>query len=155
MKNIAVSKNLSLTYILISDFDSETQKSKQEADEALKTIGEIEGIIKDTIRQTLEAQQTLTEATNNANSALEKVQQADVLAKNTSEAVDNITKIAELLRDNATTLNNEANQMSYRVEETEVKMNELFKLTKPNDPLINAAKEAVSMSLKFLLILHF
>lgn len=133
-----------ITNRFFPDFDTETQKSKQEADEALKTIGEIEQIIENTIRKTQEAQQNLTDAADNANSALEKVLQADVLAKNTSEAVDKVAKEAEILRDNATILNNEAVDMNDRVQETEMKLNKFFEWTKTNDSLINAAKEAVS-----------
>lgn len=138
---------------IFSDFDTETQKSKQEADEALKTIGEIEQIIEDTIRKTQEAQENLTDAADNANSALEKVLQADVLAKNTSEAVDKIAREAEILKNNATVLNNEATDMNYRVQETEIKLNKFFEWTKTNDSLINAAKEAVSRIIFSVLLL--
>lgn len=91
----------------------------------------------------------MTDAALNANVALENVQQADVLAKNTSDAVDKIAKQAELLRENATGLNDEANEMSVRVEDTENKLNEFFERTKSNDSLINAAKEAVSIDYTF------
>lgn len=68
-----------------------------------------------------------------------------MLAKNTSDAVDKIAKEAEILKDNATVLNNEATDMSYRVQESEIKLNKFFEWTKTNDSLINAAKEAVSI----------
>lgn len=73
--------------------------------------------------------------------------EADSLATNTSEAVDKIAKESHLLRDNATTLNKEAEDMSVRVQETENKLNDIFERAKTNDSLINAAKEAVSINL--------
>lgn len=97
----------------------------------------------------------MTEAAVNADIALEKVSQAGVLAKNTSIAVDKIAKEAELLRNNATALNSEAEDMSYRVEETEDKLNQFFELTKTNSSLINAAKEAVSMISAYVHFLQF
>lgn len=73
--------------------------------------------------------------------------EADSLATNTSEAVDKIAKESHLLRDNATALNKEAEDMSVRVQETENKLNDIFERAKTNDSLINAAKEAVSINL--------
>lgn len=76
---------------------------------------------------------------------MEKVLQADVLAQNTSEAIGNITKEAKLLKVNATALNQEVDDMVVRTEEAADKLNKLTQLTKTNDSLINAAKEAVSI----------
>ncbi|KAJ8928497.1 hypothetical protein NQ314_018944, partial [Rhamnusium bicolor] len=127
----------------LKDFDSETQKSKHEAEEALRTIREIEVIIIDTIQKTYEAQQTLKDATENANSALEKAVQADVLAKNASVGAEKVKIEAKLLLKNTTALTEEAEIMKDRVQDTEEKLEELLQISGTNVTLINVAKDKV------------
>ncbi|KAJ8915766.1 hypothetical protein NQ315_004578 [Exocentrus adspersus] len=127
----------------LKDFDTETQKSKQEAEEALRTINEIEAIIVDTLRKTYEAQQTLTEATTNADSALQNAIHADNLAKNASQGAKKIKMEAELLLQNTTDLIDQAGDMQDKVTETEDKLEDLLQLTGTNISLINEAKDKV------------
>ncbi|KAJ8928617.1 hypothetical protein NQ314_018796 [Rhamnusium bicolor] len=130
-------------YKLLAEFDTKTQQSKEEAEAALQTIGEIEDIIRDTIGKTNNAQNNLEDAKKNAHLALEKAMQADVLAKNASSKADNIKNEAELLYKNTTALSEEAELMFDRVQNTEGEFKNLLEKAKSNNTLVNEAKEKV------------
>ncbi|XP_060520343.1 laminin subunit gamma-1-like isoform X2 [Cylas formicarius] len=128
---------------LLSDSDSQTQKSKEEAEDALNTIPEIEGIILETSDNTVDAQNTLDDARGNADVALEKALQADELAKNASKNAERIKEDAEDLYRNTTFLSDEAGLMYDRVLNTEGELKNLLEKSKSNESLVNEAKEKV------------
>lgn len=130
-------------YKLLSDFDSQTQESKNNAEEALQTISEIEDIVIETNDKTNEAQDTLLDAGINANLALEKAIQADDLAKNASEKAGKIKTEAEDLHKNTTFLSDEAGLMYDRVLNTEGELKNLLEKASSNDSLVSEAKEKV------------
>ncbi|CAH1179506.1 unnamed protein product [Phaedon cochleariae] len=127
----------------LKDFDTETQKSKDEANEALKTISDIENILMNTLGKINTAQQSLREATNNAASALEKALQADDLAKNASSTAGGAKEEAGVLLRNATLLNENAELLKERVQDSEDKLQTFYSYTRTNESLINEAKEKV------------
>ncbi|XP_018564354.1 laminin subunit gamma-1-like isoform X1 [Anoplophora glabripennis] len=130
-------------YKLMSEFDTQTQKSKEEAEEALQTIAEIEMIINSTLSNTNEAQENLDDAKLNADLALEKALNANVVAKNASMTAERIKQDAEVLYKNTTALSEEAELMFDRVRNTEGEFKNLFEKTKSNNTLVNQAKEKV------------
>ncbi|XP_057672531.1 laminin subunit gamma-1-like [Diorhabda carinulata] len=127
----------------LKDFDSETQKSRQEADEALSTIKNIEAIIIEASNKTYEDQQALKDATQNANSALVKAVQADGLAKNASNVAEKIKQEAGQLLRNTTILTEDAELMSEKVVETNKTLNGYLGYASTNGSFINEAKEKV------------
>ncbi|KAJ8934790.1 hypothetical protein NQ318_023168, partial [Aromia moschata] len=136
-------KGAETNYKLLKDFDIDTQKSKDEAEAALQTINEIEVIISDISGQTENAQNGLDDAKRNANFALEKAVQAEALAKNASDKVENIKSDARLLYKNTTALSEETELMFDRVQNTEGEYINLLEKTKSNNTLVNEAKEKV------------
>lgn len=125
------------------DFDAQTQKSKNEADAALKTIDEIDDIIKQTVEETRIAQKNVDEATRSVNLALKKAQDANELANNMSSDADIAKEEAKLLIKNTTNLRNEAGLMYDRVQNTDGELKSLVEKHKSNVSLVNEAKEKV------------
>ncbi|CAH0546889.1 unnamed protein product [Brassicogethes aeneus] len=130
-------------YDLFQDFDRQTAKSKQEAEDALNTIEEIVAIINETNQNIGQAEVSLNEAKGSAERALENAKNADYLAKNASANALKIKNSAEVLYQNASDLGNEANLMFDRVTNTEGRLKNLMEITRSNDTLINDAKEKV------------
>lgn len=97
----------------------------------------------DTIKKTYEAQETLKDATTNANSALENAIQADNLAKNASQGAEKVKMEAVLLLKNTSDLIDQADLMQDRVSDTEDKLENLLHKTGTNVSLINEAKDKV------------
>ncbi|KAJ8934784.1 hypothetical protein NQ318_023162 [Aromia moschata] len=119
------------------------RRAKKEAEEALQTIDKIDTIIRDTQTKNYEAQQTLLDASENANMALESAVQADTLAKNTSDNLGKIKTEADKLQFNSTGLIEEIDAVEDRVQETEERLEELLRKGGTNDSLINQAKDKV------------
>ncbi|CAH1999429.1 unnamed protein product [Acanthoscelides obtectus] len=135
-------------YKLLTEFDTQTQKSKFEAETALKSISEIEEIINKIQADTEYAQANLDEGRSNADSALEKAIQADQLAKETSEKAEQIKMEAEQLFLNTTSLSEEADLMFDRVLNTEGELKNLLEQTRSNESLVEEAKEKVGRAEK-------
>ncbi|CAG9855706.1 unnamed protein product [Phyllotreta striolata] len=127
----------------LKDFDTETQESKKEADKALGTIKDIEVIIKETLAKTAEAQDALRDATDNANSALEKALQADTLAKNATATAGKIKTEAGNLMRNTTLLGEDAELMMERIVEVDQKLDSFIVDTKTNGTFIKTATDKI------------
>ncbi|XP_030761845.1 laminin subunit gamma-1-like isoform X2 [Sitophilus oryzae] len=134
---------------LLRDFDSETNRSKESAEEALKTISDIEEIIFETEGKTFDAQNALLDAQSNADRALEKANQADELAENASIKAENIKTEAEDLFKNTSRLSEEAGLMYDRVLHSEGELKNLLDKARSNDSLLNEAKEKVGRAGKY------
>ncbi|KAF7284665.1 hypothetical protein GWI33_021849 [Rhynchophorus ferrugineus] len=130
-------------YKLLSDFDTQTNQSKKNANDALKTIPDIKAIIDETNVKTDQAQQALIDAQSNAAQALEKANQADILAKSASVKAESIKTEAEGLFKNATQLNDEVGLMYDRVLHSEGEFKNLVDKARSNETLVNEAKEKV------------
>ncbi|XP_066151126.1 laminin subunit gamma-1-like isoform X1 [Euwallacea fornicatus] len=128
---------------LLTAFDSQTQESKQRAEESLKTISNIEIILQDTNLKTNEAQQILEDAQENADLAFEKAKNANDLAKNASAKTEKIKSEAEDLNTNSTFLRDEAGFMYDRVFNTEAELKNLWEKARSNNTLVHDAKEKV------------
>ncbi|KAJ8974238.1 hypothetical protein NQ317_016734 [Molorchus minor] len=127
-------------YKYLKDFDTETQKSKEEAEKALKTIYDIDVIITDTQRKTFEAQQTLKEATDYANKASESERSG---RKSAAEYLKQIEKEADALNFNSTRLTHEIDIAEEKIFETETAIADLSKISETNSSLMNEAKVKV------------
>lgn len=110
----------------------------------MKDIDDIQDIITEAFDKTSEGKGTLIDAKTNADDALTKAIQADELAKNASANAANIKNDADLLYQNATNLNVEAELMGERVQATKVALKTLLDETRSNDSFIHQAKEKVS-----------
>lgn len=130
-------------YKLLRDFDSQTQKNKQEAEEALKSIDDIENIIQETFAKAYDAGSTLAESKTNANQALTTAKEADRLAKNASKNAEVLKNEATALKQNASALKNEAVLMFDRVLDTENELKNLLDQTQNNNSIVEQAKEKV------------
>lgn len=139
-----------------SDFDAETKKSKDEAEEALKTVDEIDAIIKQSLEETKNAQKDVDEAAKTVNLALLKAQQAKDLAVDMSAETEQAKVEAQLLFKNSTNLRNEAGLMYDRVQNTDGELKNLVEKHKSNESLVNEAREKVCIhSIQSLPILNF
>ncbi|XP_074027988.1 laminin subunit gamma-1 isoform X2 [Leptinotarsa decemlineata] len=130
-------------YKLLSEFDTKTQKNKDEAEAALEKIGVIESTINDILQKSKYAQVDMEKAKMNAELALQKAEKADEMAKNASLKADQIKSEAELLFKNTTALGQEAGLMFDRVQNTEGELKNLLDKFKSNTSLVNDAKEKV------------
>lgn len=128
---------------LLPDFDKKVKDSKAAAEDALKNIDDIQDIITEAFDKTSEAKGTLIDAKTNADDALIKAIQADELAKNASANAASIKNDADLLYQNATNLNVEAELMGERVQVTKIALKTLLDETRSNDSFIHQAKEKV------------
>ncbi|XP_056648982.1 laminin subunit gamma-1-like isoform X1 [Diorhabda sublineata] len=135
--------NANSNYKLLKEFDSQTRKSKEEADSALQTVNKIESTVKATLLQIQDYQDNLQQAIKNANLASQKAQQANQLANNASIIAEGVKRESELLFKNSTLLSEEAALMFDRVQNTEGELKNLIEKTRSNTSLINEAKEKV------------
>lgn len=110
----------------------------------MKTIGEIEDIIKKSIKDTADAQSHLEVARKNVDLAIEKVQQANVLANETSIIAKQVKQEAKILFKNTTALREEAGLMFDRVQNTEGQLKNLLEKTKSNESLVHEAADKVN-----------
>ncbi|XP_050515738.1 laminin subunit gamma-1-like isoform X1 [Diabrotica virgifera virgifera] len=140
--------NAENNYKLLKEFDTQTKKSKEDAEAALKSVKNVESIIDDVFKQMKSYDKELDQAKNNADVALEKAQQANVLAKNASVKACEIKHESELLYKNSTALVEEAGLMFDRVQNTEGELKILVQKTKSNTSLINEVKEKVGRAEK-------
>ncbi|XP_044268909.1 laminin subunit gamma-1 isoform X1 [Tribolium madens] len=131
------------TYKILTHFDKQVQDSRAASEEALKEVDSIQEVIDDAFDKATDAELTLREAKGNADAALKRALQADELAKNASANAESIKNDADLLFQNASGLNEEADLMADRVEATQSALRTLIQETRSNDTLINQAKEKV------------
>ncbi|KAG5898178.1 hypothetical protein JTB14_013222 [Gonioctena quinquepunctata] len=128
---------------LLTEFDTETQRNKGEAEAALQKVSDIESIIKYILNKTKATEVDMEEAKKNADLALQKAQQADELAGNASLKADQIKLEAEILFKNTTALGEESGLMFDRVQNTEGELKNLLDKFRSNTSLVNDAKEKV------------
>lgn len=136
--------------MFITEFDTQTKQSKDEAEAALETIDEIERIIDKTLKDTADAQSNLEEARKNVDLAIEKAQQANDLANDTSSIAKQVKQEAQVLFKNTTTLREEAGLMFDRVQNTEGHLKNLLEKTQSNESLVQEAAEKVRIILQRL-----
>ncbi|KAL1516830.1 hypothetical protein ABEB36_000679 [Hypothenemus hampei] len=128
--------------------DSDTQKLRQEAEDALKTIPEIRTIIDNTLNKALEAQRQLDEIGEQANEALMISENARDKNMKASEELKEIQKEAENLNNQTKDLIKEDENIGDRVRESEKKINELLHKPLSNATLVEQAKENVGKAVQ-------
>lgn len=130
-------------YELITAFDTETQQSKELAEQALRSIPDIQTILQETTLNSGQAGDIIQNAKDNVDMALEKANEANRLADNASKKTQQIKNEAEDLRKNTTFLKDEAGFMYDRVLNTEAELKNLWDKARSNSTLVHDAKEKV------------
>ncbi|KAJ8915786.1 hypothetical protein NQ315_004598 [Exocentrus adspersus] len=130
-------------YKLLIEFDTQTRKSKEEAEAALQTVEDIEAILNNIFNETSGSQDSLDDAKLQVDLALEKALDSNSIAENASTTADRVKQDAEQLYKNLTGLSEEAELMFDRVRNTEGEFKSLLEKTKSNTTLVNEAKEKV------------
>lgn len=131
-------------YELITAFDTEMQQSKDLAEQALRSIPDVQAILGETISDSREAGDVIQNAKDNVEMALEKANEANRLADDASRKTQQIKSEAEDLRKNTTFLKDEAGFMYDRVLNTEAELKNLWDKARSNSTLVHDAKEKVS-----------
>ncbi|XP_050312344.1 laminin subunit gamma-1-like [Anthonomus grandis grandis] len=128
--------------------DSDTQKLREEAEAALKTIPEIERIIRETWMKTGEAQKELSALGDTANEALGKALQAKGKEEEASKELKQLMEEATDLQAKAADLLTEDSEMARRVDTSEQKLNELLSKPLSDDKLVEKAKGKVGQAVQ-------
>ncbi|KAF7284662.1 hypothetical protein GWI33_021846 [Rhynchophorus ferrugineus] len=135
-------------YKYLKDFDTTTNKSKEEAEKALKTIPAIEEIIRDTQESVKNAQVDLSSTSEHAKQAEEKAVDAKKLGEAASEELQDLLVKAKELDNNSTVLSSDAGKMKEKVQESDNKLKELLNINMFNSTLLDKAKEKVGKARK-------
>ncbi|XP_066148589.1 laminin subunit gamma-1-like [Euwallacea fornicatus] len=128
--------------------DSDTQKSRQEAEDALKTIPDIEAIISNTLNKADQAQMQLQEVGRIANESLAST----LTAKSRGERASNdlkkfLEQASKLNEDTNDFLISEAD-IGRRIEASEDKLDTLLKHPLCNSSLVDQAKDNVGKAVQ-------
>ncbi|XP_030761697.1 laminin subunit gamma-1-like isoform X2 [Sitophilus oryzae] len=132
----------------LRDFDSATNKSKEEADRALSTIPEIQDTIVSTLLEIDNAKNKLGDAQEDANSAQEKAEKAKAVGAEASEKLKDFLQTAKDLDANGTTLVENAEDMKKKVDDSKERLRKLLESTRFNSSLVDVAKEKVGKATK-------
>ncbi|CAG9761693.1 unnamed protein product [Ceutorhynchus assimilis] len=128
--------------------DSDTQKLRQEAEDALKTIPEIEQILFDIVRKTSDAQLELVAISETANEALRNALQAKEEEIIASENLKGIKQQAEDLNKDTNQLFEADAKMAEKVEEAESKLQILLESPLGDAKLVEQAKANVGKAVQ-------
>ncbi|XP_071154854.1 laminin subunit gamma-1-like [Mytilus edulis] len=139
-------KEASDTLRILLGFNQQVQENKDKADNALLRIPEIEAIIEEAEKKTMEAQDALSGAESDADMSLKLAQQAQSTAQNASNEASRIRQEADKTKEKATYLKDEADNLSEDVNNLEKDIAQREKQADDDSALTNDALKKASQA---------
>ncbi|ENN75571.1 hypothetical protein YQE_07914, partial [Dendroctonus ponderosae] len=126
-----------------ADSDSDTQKLRKNAEDALKTIPEIEAIINEALKEAADEQTVLEAISETATAALNTAEDAQDETERVSIGLQDLLAEAQALNKDADDLNKTDSEITQRVKESEDNLDDLLRYPLSTIKLVERAKENV------------